>query len=410
MTANPVAQTDDPNNEPLTPDFYRYRWAPLTSATIDGRFVVVEWPDGLSLRAFDLWLWENTVGSSIDIATRESVADPADLDDRIAPESVTVTETGSLLVTWHSGRADATYHPGWLRHVAEGRHRPDAHLPEPVPWLAADLGQPPTHDGHTALDDTDDVIDRWVEDLLRYGIARLAGLPLDPDLALTLISRFGAVRDTNFGLIWDVKALVEPDSTANTNYRLCPHTDLPTREIPPGFQFLHCIANTVQGGNSTMADGLAVAHDLAVTHPEQYRDLTTLKWVFFNRSPAADHRWSGPIIDLGVDGSPLTIRAFHPVRGFPDMDEADVPRAYAALKLFSRTAAEPRFQIRYPFRPGDLVGFDNRRILHGRDAYSSRGHRHLRGLYMDHDELYSYARLSARRRLAEGGESASPSA
>ena len=78
------------------------------------------------------------------------------------------------------------------------------------------------------------------------------------------------------------------------------------------------------------------------------------------------------------------------------MHETDMPRAYAALKLFSATAAEPRFQMRYPFRPGDLVGFDNRRILHGRDAYSSGGQRHLRGLYMDHDEVHSYSRRRKR--------------
>ena len=88
------------------------------------------------------------------------------------------------------------------------------------------------------------------------------------------------------------------------------------------------------------------------------------------------------------------------MRGFPDMDEADLPRAYAALRVFSETAADPRFQVRYRFEPGDLVGFDNRRVLHGREAYGSTGWRHLRGCYIDHDEIHSYARRSARARAA----------
>lgn len=383
--------------QPLTPDFYSYGWHALESAEVDGRFIILRWPDGSSLRAFDVWLWENSVGDRIDTATRESVADPADLDDDLAVGSVVVNEAGALTVTWQPGNTNATYHPGWLRHVAEKNFRPDSFLPDPVAWLADDIGQPPTHDGADVLDDPA-VLDRWVDDLLRYGIARLSGLSVDPDLTLTLMSRLGAVRDTNFGHVWDVKAILDPDSTANTNMRLGPHTDLPTRETPPGFQFLHCVANTTEGGYSTMADGLAVAAYIADVHPEEYEALTTLNWVFFNRSPTADHRWSGPIIDLGVHGAPLTLRAFHPVRGFPDMDEADLPRAYAALKVFSATAAEARFQLRYPFREGDLVGFNNRRILHGRDAYSSGGLRHLRVLYMDHDEVYSYARQAARRR------------
>lgn len=388
----PGSPTDLP-----TPDFYHYRWDPLTTAVLDDRFVLCSWSDGLTLRAFDLWLQENIVGSTIDLATRESVADPADLDlsPNGAAATVAVGPNGELVVAWRSG-ATSSYHPGWLRHVASGQHRADAWLPEQVPWQAADVGrQPPTRDG-SAVETDPSVLEAWIGDLLRYGLARLTGVGIDPDAVLRIGQRIGAVRDTNFGLVWDVKASPNPDSTANTNLRLCPHTDLPTRETPPGFQFLHCVANTATGGHSTMADGLAISNHLAEHHPEHYEALTTLRWVFFNRGPSVDHRWSGPIIDLGVEGAPLTIRAFHPVRGFPDMAENDVPRAYAALQCFGRIAADERFQVSYPFSPGDLVGFDNRRVLHGRDRYESSGHRHLRGLYIDHDEIRSYARVSAR--------------
>jgi gamma-butyrobetaine dioxygenase len=147
-----------------------------------------------------------------------------------------------------------------------------------------------------------------------------------------------------------------------------------------------------------MADGAALAAELEANHPEHYEALTTLKWVFFNRGPNIDHRWSGPFIDHGVEGSPLTFRAFHPLRAFPDMDPADVPRAYAALEVVSSMAAQPEFQLSYPFAPGDIVGFDNRRVLHGRDEFSSGGKRHLRGIYIDQDEVRSFARVANRRR------------
>ncbi|MEM7325869.1 MAG: TauD/TfdA family dioxygenase [Actinomycetota bacterium] len=384
-----------------TPDFYQYPWTGLASAELRDRFVICTWSDGVTLRAFDLWLQENTVGTTIDEQTRESVADPADLD--VSPDGAAVAAEvqadGSLVVTWRAGDT-ATYHPGWLRHVAEGRHRAASWLPEQTVWEAETVsGEPPTHDG-TNLDRDPSVLQRWVDDLIRYGLARLRGVSLDPDLLLAVGPRIGAIRDTNFGLVWDVKANPDPNSTANTNFRLCPHTDLPTRETPPGFQFLHCLENTATGGFSTMADGLAVARHIEREYPEHYEALTTLRWVFFNRGPSVDHRWSGPIIDLGVAGSPLTIRAFHPVRGFPDMAEEDMPRAYAALQCFGRIAADPRFQISYPFAPGDIVGFDNRRVMHGRDRYESSGHRHLRGLYIDHDEIHSFARVNARASAA----------
>jgi gamma-butyrobetaine dioxygenase len=402
-------------NSAPTPDFYSYRWQPLASVTVDGQFVVLQWPDGLELRAYQQWLAENVVGDTIDSVTRESVFDPADMPaDRLAAPTldaeVRVDHDGALTIAWEPTGPPARYHPGWLRHVAEGLHLPSAGLPPATPWTSADFDQPPTTDLDLAsapvpatLDSSPSIVaalDRWVDDLVRFGLARLERTPLDPEFLGLLGRRIGAIRDTNFGLVWDVKADVEPNSTANTNLRLCPHTDLPTRETPPGFQFLHCVANTVNGGWSTMVDGMAVVDHLRETEPDHYEALTTLRWVFFNRGRSVDHRWSGPIIDLGGPQSPLTIRAFHPVRGFPDMAHEDQPRAYAALRQFSKLTADRRFQISFPYRPGDLVGFDNRRILHGRDAYETSGHRHLRGIYIDHDEVYSHARLRAREREA----------
>ena len=389
---------------PPTPDFYAYPWHPLVAASNTPPFVRVEWADGTTLRLHDRWLRENAVDrGGIDLATREGLTDPAHVPAGFGVEDATIDDQGALVITFAPEGTVAPYHPGWLRHIADRRHEPDSYIPDSTAWEAADFGDaPPDHDGARVLDDPA-VLTGWVNDLLRYGIARLRDAPIESDFLLELSNRIGPVRDTNFGPIWDVKADVEmlgndaTNSTANTTLRLPPHTDLPTRETPPGFQFLHCLANETAGGNSTMADGAAVVAHLREEHPEHYEALTTLRWIFFNRGPNIDHRWSGPFIDLGVHGSPLTLRAFHPLRAFPDMDDEDVPRAYAALACFSETAASARFQLSYPFAPGDIVGFDNRRILHGREAFSAGGARHLRGTYLDQDELRSFARVANRR-------------
>ena len=390
-----------------TPDFYEYRWSPLSSAQVAGRFVELTWDDGAALSALDYWLRENSVDAGgVDFATREGLLDPAQLSDDIAISAAAINEDGALEVTFAPDDVVARYHPGWLRHVADNNHTASSWLPATKTWTAADFGEPPTHDGATALTD-DSVFGQWLDDLVRFGISRLRDCPLDPEFNHELAARIGPIRDTNFGPVWDVKADVslagsdDTNSTANTNLRLGPHTDLPTRETPPGYQFLHCILNEAGGGNSTMADGAAVVEALKAEEPDDYEALTTLKWVFFNRGPGIDHRWSGPFIDLGVDGAPLTLRAFYPVRAFPDMAPEDQPRAYAAMRRFSVMASSERFQIDYPFEPGDLVGFDNRRILHGRDSFESGGRRHLRGMYIDQDEVRSTARVISRR-LAAG--------
>ncbi len=390
----------------LTPDFYEYAWTPPVSVTLQDRFVTITWPDGVELTAFDLWLRENAVGSGgVDPATREGLIDPAEHDgDTRAVEGV-VAGDGSVHLRFAPGDVHCLFHPGWLRHVADEQHRPTSWLPETFRWTALHLDEPPTHVGPDVLNDTN-AFAAWLNDLVSFGLARVRNLPDDPDVALQFADRIGAVRDTNFGPIWDVKADVKmagvagTNSTANTNLRLGPHTDLPTRETPPGFQFLHCLVNEAAGGNSTMADGAAVVHALQTEHPDHYEALTALNWVFFNRGPGIDHRWSGPMIDLGVPGSPLTLRAFYPVRAFPDMAPADMPRAYEAMRCFSALASSERFQIDYPFVPGDMVAFDNRRILHGRDPFSAGGQRHLRGIYIDHDDVLSTTRVTNRRAAA----------
>ncbi|MEM7219020.1 MAG: TauD/TfdA family dioxygenase [Pseudomonadota bacterium] len=391
---------------PLTPDFYDYAWQPIRSVELRGDFVELGWDDGTTLTAYCAWLRENIVQAGfVDPATREATLDPADLTEGLTIAAARKTDEGALTIVWADDVADSLFHPGWLYHVAASQHLPSAFLPDQSVWTAQTLKEPPTRTYEDTLQEP--AFGEWVEDLLRFGIAKLTQCPPETDFIKTAIERIGPLRDTNFGLVWDVIAEVElagtddANSTANTRLRLGPHTDLPTRETPPGFQVLHCLRNEAGGGASTYADGYAVAAELEATHPEYYELLTTRRWVFFNRGPGIDHRWSGPLIDRGAPGAPLTLRAFYPVRAFPDMPPADVPCAYAALRCFSRLAAAERFQLRLRMQPGDLVAFDNRRILHGRDAFDAGGVRHLRGVYIDHDEVRSFARNAARRRASQ---------
>jgi gamma-butyrobetaine dioxygenase len=387
---------------PLTPDFIPHPWHPLASAEIADGFVELTWPDGMRFAAYSLWLAENAEGYGLEPSSRESMLEPRDLPHPTELVSAVVDDDGALALGWADGRG-VRVHPGWLRYVADQQHLPTSQLPPLTMWTGADFSEPPTIDGSNILDD-DDVLEQWLTLLTQYGLCRLQNTPTDLDFVIRLVGHVGPVRDTNFGPVWSVQTKPNPDSTAYTGLDLGQHTDLPTREVPPGFQFLHCIENTVQGGWSRMSDGWAVAEAIRAEHPEAYEALTTLEWVFMNRAHDAEHRWIGPIIDHGGPRQPLTLRAFYPVRSAPHMEAADIPRAYESLRVFAEMARDPRFQVAYPFRPGDLVGFDNRRILHGRDAFESSGARHLRGCYADHDDFYS--RLRVLRRSRTGGAAA----
>ena len=385
-------------SRPLTPDFIDHPWLPLVQATLVDGFVHVAWADGREFAAYSLWLAENADGFGLDSSSRESTLEPNQLPHPDELVGATVTDDGALNLQW-SSHAALIVHPGWLRHIANAQHLPTTAALEPVMWTAGEGAEPPTIDGSNIMTD-DAVLEQWLRTLVTHGLCRLSNTPTTKDFVGQLVGSVGPIRDTNFGPVWSVQASPDPDSTANTGLDLGQHTDLPTRETPPGFQFLHCIENTVEGGWSRQSDGLAIVDAIRREHPEAYDALTTLPWAFGNRSPDADHRWVGPIIDH-VDGySPLTLRAFYPVRSAPMMDAVDIPRAYQSLRVFADVARDKRFQIRYPFQPGDLIGFDNRRVLHGRDAFESSGKRHLRGCYADHDDLHSRLRVLGHRRAA----------
>ena len=397
-----------PVSQALAPDFYHYESSPLAAAVNEGDFVHLRWPDDTKLACHRFWLRENAMGQGgIDLATREGILDPAELTDDIEVRSAEIDDAGDLIVAWANDGQRSVYHAGWLRHVADNNHRPSSWLPEPISWTTDSIGEVPRVDGSQALEN-DEVILRLLNNLLVCGACVLENSPTHEGYLLELAERIGPVRDSNFGMLWDVKADVElagdakTNSTANTGLRLGPHSDLPTREIPPGFQFLHCLINEADGGESTLTDGAALVEALERDHPEAFELLSTRHWIFFNRGPGIDHRWSAPIIDYLPGCDTPTIRAFYPVRAFPAMANEDVSRSYDALRLFHRMADQPEFELKFRLTAGDIMCFDNRRVLHGRDAFTGSGKRHLQGVYIDRDEIMSRARALNRDARSKG--------
>ncbi len=381
-----------------TPDFYHYQPYPIDSVELDCDVLMLSWTDGKRLRCHSYWLRENTFGcGGIDTVTREGLMDPSELSDVLDIHAFSLTDSGDLFVKFLPDGAQSVYHSGWLRHIADHKHLPSSWLPDPEPWIASGLGKLPRGVAGEILNN-DDALRRMLNHLVQHGVFLVDGSPTKNGFLHSIADRIGPIRASNFGMIWDVRADVslggdpKTNSTANTSLRLAPHTDLPTRETPPGFQFLHCLSNEVEGGESTLTDGAAIVEELKTERPDFYELLSTCCWIFFNRGPGIDHRFSAPIIDYGRSEKIPTIRAFYPVRAFPNMPESDVAEAYKALRWFHELADDSRFELTFRLKPGQIMCFDNRRIMHGRKSFSGSGARHLQGIYIDRDEIFSKAR------------------
>lgn len=378
---------------PLAPDFAPHALGDAPSLSVDGSFLTVTWPDGVTGRFHALWLRENEViPGIIDPVTREREVEIDRFDVALTLTGASHADGPAVLVAFSDGHA-ARLDPGWLRSMAEGRWRPDYAIPEQLPWEAAQMPAPPTFDGPAALLD-EAKFGAWLRAAWCFGFARLRNLPTEPGTVQRVGERIGTVRASNFGFLFTVETKPDPDSTAYTSVALDGHTDLATRETQPGLQMLHCLENTAKGGASTMADGFAVAEAIRREDADAFEALTTLPWVFTNRHRDTDYRFSGPIVGTDRTGRVVEIRNTGFLRFFPDMAEADIPRAYNAAQLFNALCRSARFLCRTPFAPGDLILFDNRRMLHGRDAFDPRsGVRRLEGCYLDRDEILSRLRV-----------------
>jgi gamma-butyrobetaine dioxygenase len=194
----------------------------------------------------------------------------------------------------------------------------------------------------------------------------------------------------------------DPNNLAFTAAKLPLHIDLPHEEVLPGFQFLHCIANEAVGGGSVYADGYAIAQDLRAEKPEAFRLLSEVDVPFRFHDSAADIRTHAPIIKLSRAGDPVEIRFNAHIAAVFDMPADLMPYFYRAYRAFMARTRQSRYLVTLKLAAGEMVVFDNRRILHGRDAFDpNTGFRHLRGCYVDRGEFDSRLRILARRRQAE---------
>ena len=193
--------------------------------------------------------------------------------------------------------------------------------------------------------------------MLGKGLVRLRGLPIEPGSLATIAGRIGPIRPTNFGELFDVKAKPDPDSNAYTSIALPPHVDLPTREYHPGLQMLHCLENSVEGGQAVMLDGFAVAEALRDRHPEAFATLTRVRWRYANTAKTTDYVWHEPMIRLDARGELLEVRIADFLRGPLHAAFEDIEPAYEALMVLQRLLRDPAFAIRFTYRsrrPGDL--------------------------------------------------------
>lgn len=231
-----------------------------------------------------------------------------------------------------------------------------------------------------------------------YGFVVIDALPREEQQVLRVIEQFGYLRETNYGKLFDVRTRVDPNNLAYTNLGLGCHLDNPYRNPVPGVQLLHCLESSTDGGESILQDGFKAAQVLREENPEHF-DLLSRHWIGFHFADSdADLRARGPMIEVNDLDEVIGLRFNN-----RSIDTLQLPARvmrlyYPAYRHFAEILERTELQVRFRLEPGELILFDNTRILHARTPYSAAGTRHLQGAYSDLDGLYSCLRkLEAQR-------------
>ncbi|MGU9852370.1 gamma-butyrobetaine dioxygenase [Pseudomonas koreensis] len=352
--------------------------------------VSISWADGRISPFHHVWLRDNCpCPQCVYNVTREQVFEIVDAAPDLAPANAHIDSDGCLQIDWQDGH-HSRFDPGWLRaHAYDDESRAERLAAKPQPYLWRSNLQLPVFE-YSALMNDNGALLQWLVAVRDIGLTQVRGVPTEPGSLKLIAQRISFIRESNFGVLFNVQSKADADSNAYTAFNLPLHTDLPTRELQPGLQFLHCLVNDAEGGESIFVDGFAIADALRQEAPELFQALCEIPVEFRNKDRHSDYRYLAPIIALDALGRVAEMRMANFLRGAFDTSVEQMPLLYRAYRRLIAMTREPRFRLMQRLNPGELWCFDNRRTLHARNAFDpASGARHFQGCYIDRDELLS---------------------
>ncbi len=353
-------------------------------------YLKVIWNDGEESKFNYMWLRDNCP-SAHDKDSRHRMFNILEVSQNINPKNYNINKEGKLEIEWSEGDHISYFDQKWLRDNCYTIKNNKKYVSPYQLWdcsLEKDLES--IKIDHDEIISSDEGLIKWLKLLHYKGIAIVKNAPTEKKSAFPVLNRISHTRETFFKTPFEVINIPKPNNSAYTAHALRNHMDLPWFELPPGYQFLHCLINDSKGGNSSAIDGFAVAEYLRKNEKEIFETLTVIPLKFRDKDYTQEsHRsFHAPAISLTKD------KDFHDIRfSVATMDALDchpdvMDKVYKAHHRFGNLLHDKKFQINFRLEPGDIFSFNNRRVLHGRTEFDpNSGHRHLQGYYMDRDEI-----------------------
>uniref|UniRef100_A0A8D8Q2K0 Gamma-butyrobetaine dioxygenase n=1 Tax=Cacopsylla melanoneura TaxID=428564 RepID=A0A8D8Q2K0_9HEMI len=267
-----------------------------------------------------------------------------------------------------------------------------------IPWTSEQFEQICSRFNFSDVLNDERILLKWLECLSTYGVAIVTRAGVEIGALKQLASRVGFLKRTQYGETFRVEAKTGTSNVAYLSSKLQLHTDLPYYEYKPGLNMLHCLIQAegnLQGINQ-LVDCLAVIHHLRTNQRSVFDILskTIVDWSDYGEDSgykfANIHR--APVICLDSRGEVSRVNFSQPQRDSVfNVTIEEVEPWYEAMAEFTRLLHDPKYLLEFKLSPGEILTFDNIRLVHGRLGYE--GERLLEGGYLDWDLVRSRIRV-----------------
>ena len=364
--------------------------ASITNIEKNNSYLKIIWSDGEESKFNFMWLRDNCP-TAHDKDSRHRMFNILNVSERLNPKKYMVNSNGKLEIEWSEGDHTSYFDQKWLRDNCYTLKHKTKYISPYTLWnneLQNNLNS--IIIDHDEIISSDEGLIKWLELLHKQGIAIVKNSPTEKESAFPVLNRISHTRETFFKTPFEVINIPKPNNSAYTAHELRNHMDLPWFENPPGYQFLHCLINAAEGGDSSAVEGFAVSEYLKQNEKEIFDTLVNVHLKFRDKdyTQVLHRSFHAPAISLTKDGDYNDIRFSVATMDALDCHPDEMEKVYNAHRRFGNLLHDDNFQIKFRLEPGDIFSFNNRRILHGRTAFDpNSGHRHLQGYYMDRDEI-----------------------
>ena len=357
----------------------------------------VQWSDGHESVFHFVWLRFNCACETCgDLDSGIGTVMMADIPEDVSPREAGVDDGGRLCVVWDHDGHESRFEPDWLRANCYSEAARLARRHRPTLWDASFIDRIPSFDYGRVVEDDAARLEAF-EHLRDYGFARMRGAPRTFDTLMDFADLFGhRITSDSLGPYSDIKTREKQLFFTDMPAALPKHTDQCYRHSPLGINFFHCLRTSGVGGETVLADAFEIARVLRETEPEAFELLSTVPIQFYRYIEGrAAYYTEACVISVDYLGEVTGFRYSNRQTTAPlDLPAELIEPMHDAQRKLSALMRHPDFEIRFLLEPGDILVYDNQRVIHGRTLYDdSQGARHLRSVETSREEFHNRLRL-----------------